>query len=193
MTKGTGAGKKSGASSAANKGDQRSIVLVGLMGAGKSSIGRRLASELNLPFKDADTEIETASNLSVTEFFEKHGEQAFRDGERKVIARLLDGPRQVLATGGGAFMDTDTQSLIEEKGLSVWLRADLDVIYKRCMKRNTRPLLKNGNPKATLKKLMDDRYPVYGKADITIDSGEGPHEIVVEKIIKALSSGAGHG
>ncbi len=193
MTKGTRAAGKSDGTTAALGDDNRSIVLVGLMGAGKSSIGRRLASELKLPFKDADTEIETASNLSVSEFFEKHGERAFRDGERKVIARLLDGPRQVLATGGGAFMDKDTQSLIEKKGLSVWLRADLDVIYKRCMKRNSRPLLRNGNPKATLKKLMEDRYPVYGKADITIDSGEGPHEIVVEKIINALSTGAKRG
>ncbi|MCR9214390.1 MAG: shikimate kinase [Proteobacteria bacterium] len=193
MTKGSRAEENFDGSAVALGDDQRSIVLVGLMGAGKSSIGRRLASELKLPFKDADTEIETASNLSVTEFFEKHGEQAFRDGERKVIARLLDGPRQVLATGGGAFMDKDTQSLIEKKGLSVWLRADLDVIYKRCMKRNSRPLLRNGNPKATLKKLMEDRYPVYGKADITIDSGEGPHEIVVEKIINALSTDANRG
>ena len=167
---------------------QKSIVLVGLMGAGKSSIGRRLATALNLPFKDADTEIETASNLSVTEFFDIHGEQAFRDGERKVIARLLDGPRHVLATGGGAFMDAETRAVIEAKASSVWLRADLDVIYKRCMKRNTRPLLMTGNPRETLKMLVDERYPVYGEADFTVDSGDGPHEIVVDKIITALSS-----
>ena len=166
----------------------RPIVLVGLMGAGKSSIGRRLASQLGLPFKDADAEIEAASNLTVAEFFDIHGEAAFREGERKVIARLLKEPRHVLATGGGAFMDKKTRALIAKKGCSIWLRAELDVIYKRCMKRNNRPLLKTGNPKATLKKLMDERYPVYAEADITVDSGDGPHEIVVDKIIAALAA-----
>lgn len=116
----------------------RTIVLVGLMGAGKSSVGRRLATYLDLPFKDADTEIETASNLTVPEFFERHGEDAFRDGERKVIARLLDGPQHVLATGGGAYMDDETRSLIRERACSVWLRADLETLLKRCLKRNTR-------------------------------------------------------
>ena len=168
--------------------ETKTIVLVGLMGAGKSSIGRRLASQLGLPFKDADAEIEAASNLTVAEFFEIHGEPAFREGERKVIARLLDGPRHVLATGGGAFMDPKTRALIAKKGCSIWLRAELDVIYKRCMKRNNRPLLKTGNPKTILKKLMDERYPVYAEADITIDSGDGPHEIVVDKIIAALAA-----
>ena len=158
------------------------------MGAGKSSIGRRLASQLGLPFKDADAEIEAASNLTVAEFFDIHGEAAFREGERKVIARLLKEPRHVLATGGGAFMDKKTRALIAKKGCSIWLRAELDVIYKRCMKRNNRPLLKAGNPKATLKKLMDERYPVYAEADITVDSGDGPHEIVVDKIIQALAA-----
>tara|TARA_R110000772_G_scaffold128174_8_gene235741 strand:+ start:1709 stop:2311 length:603 start_codon:yes stop_codon:yes gene_type:complete len=166
----------------------RPIVLVGLMGAGKSSIGRRLANQLGLPFKDADAEIEAASNLTVSEFFDLHGEAAFREGERKVIARLLKEPRHVLATGGGAFMDKKTRSLIKKKGCSIWLRAELDVIYKRCMKRNNRPLLKTGNPKATLKKLMEERYPIYADADITVDSGDGPHEIVVDKIITALAA-----
>ena len=166
----------------------RPIVLVGLMGAGKSSIGRRLATQLGLPFKDADAEIEAASNLTVSEFFDLHGEAAFREGERKVIARLLKEPRHVLATGGGAFMDKKTRSLIKKKGCSIWLRAELDVIYKRCMKRNNRPLLKTGNPKATLKKLMEERYPIYADADITVDSGDGPHEIVVDKIITALAA-----
>lgn len=168
--------------------ETRPIVLVGLMGAGKSSVGRRLATQLGLPFKDADTEIEAASNLSVSEFFEKHGEASFREGERKVIARLLEEPRHVLATGGGAFMDPKTRALIAQKGCSIWLRAELDVIYKRCMKRNNRPLLKTGNPKAILKDLMDTRYPVYAEADITVDSGDGPHEIVVDKIIAALEN-----
>lgn len=166
----------------------KSIVLVGLMGAGKSSVGRRLAAELSLPFKDADTEIEKASNLSVSEFFDQHGEEAFRKGERQVIARLLSGPPHVLATGGGAYMDEKTRTLIAKKGLSVWLRADLDILYKRCMKRNNRPLLKKGNPREILKNLMDERYPVYALADLTADSGEGPHEIVVGKITSALSA-----
>lgn len=164
----------------------QTIVLVGLMGAGKSSVGRRLATQLGLPFKDADTEIEAASNLTVPEFFEIHGEAAFRDGERKVISRLLDGDQHILATGGGAYMDAETRALIKEKGCSVWLRADLDTLVKRCMKRNTRPLLRNGDPKAILKDLMDQRYPVYEEADIVVESGDGPHEIVVDKIIRAL-------
>jgi len=165
----------------------RTIVLVGLMGAGKSSVGRRLATQLGLPFKDADTEIETASNLTVPEFFEIHGENAFRDGERKVIARLLEGPQHVLATGGGAFMDTQTRDLIRDQGCSIWLRADLDTLLKRCLKRNTRPLLKTGDPKQILDDLMTKRYPVYAEADIVVDSNDGPHEHVVNRIISALN------
>jgi len=165
----------------------RTIILVGLMGAGKSSVGRRLATALNLPFKDADTEIEQASNLTIPEFFEIHGEAAFRDGERKVISRLLDGPRHVLATGGGAYMDQETRDLIRNKGRSVWLRADLDTLLKRCLKRNTRPLLQQGDPRQILDDLMKSRYPVYAEADIIVDSSEGPHELVVDKITRALS------
>ena len=171
----------------------RTIVLVGLMGAGKSSVGRRLAAALNLPFRDADTEIETASNMTIPDFFELHGEAAFREVERKVIARLLEEPRHVLATGGGAFMDPETRRLIAEKGCAIWLRADLDVIYKRCMKRNNRPLLKSGNPRETLQRLMNERYPVYAEADIIVDRGDGPHEIVVDKIISALATSASEG
>ncbi len=166
----------------------RTIVLVGLMGAGKSSVGRRLATQLGLPFKDADTEIETASNLSVPEFFEIHGESAFRDGERKVIARLLEGPQHVLATGGGAFMDAQTRELIREQGCSIWLRADLDTLLKRCLKRNTRPLLKTGDPKQILDDLITKRYPIYAEADIVVDSNDGPHEHVVNRIISALNN-----
>jgi len=166
--------------------EDRTIVLVGLMGAGKSSIGRRLATALNLPFKDADTEIEQASNLTVPDFFEIHGETAFRDGERKVIARLLDGPKHILATGGGAYMDVETRNLIRKKGRSVWLRADLETLLNRCLKRNTRPLLQTGDPKQILENLMAQRYPIYGEADIIVDSSEGPHELVVGKILHAL-------
>ncbi len=168
--------------------ERKTIVLVGLMGAGKSSVGRRLASALNLPFKDADTEIEEASNLTVAEFFEKHGEEKFRDGERKVIARLLDGPRHVLATGGGAYMNDETRALIKENAVSVWLKADLDTLVTRCMKRNTRPLLRTGDPKEILGNLMQQRYPVYGEADITVESSHGPHEVVVNKIVSALKN-----
>ncbi|MBL4667449.1 MAG: shikimate kinase [Sneathiella sp.] len=164
----------------------RTIVLIGLMGAGKSSVGRRLAAALNLPFKDADTEIEQASNLTIPEFFEIHGETEFREGERKVISRLLDGPKHILATGGGAYMDQQTRDLIRRNGRSVWLRADLDTLLKRCMKRNTRPLLQQGDPRQVLDGLMQSRYPVYGDADIIVDSSEGPHELVVDKIIQAL-------
>lgn len=164
----------------------KSIVLIGLMGAGKSSVGRRLAAALGLPFKDADTEIEAASNLSIPEFFDRHGEAAFRDGERKVISRLLNDKKHVLATGGGAYMDPETRQVIAENGCSVWLKADLDTLLKRCLKRNTRPLLRQGDPRQTLNDLMTTRYPVYAKADVSVESGEGPHEIVVSKIINAL-------
>ncbi len=167
---------------------EKSIVLVGLMGAGKSSVGRRLATALDLPFKDADTEIELASNLTVPEFFEKHGEKAFRDGERKVISRLLADTQHVLATGGGAYMDPETRDIIAKNGCSVWLRADLDTLLKRCLKRNTRPLLRQGDPKQILNDLMQKRYPVYEEADITVESGDGPHDIVVKKIISALNA-----
>ena len=164
----------------------KSIILIGLMGAGKSSVGRRLAAALGLPFKDADTEIEAASNLSIPEFFELHGEAAFRDGERKVISRLLKDKQHVLATGGGAYMDPETRKVIAENGCSVWLKADLDTLLKRCLKRNTRPLLQQGDPRQILNELMAKRYPVYAEADVSVESGEGPHEIVVSKIVSAL-------
>ena len=164
----------------------KTIVLVGLMGAGKSSVGRRLATYLDLPFKDADTEIETASNLTVPEFFDIHGEEASRDGERKVIARLLDGPQHVLATGGGAYMDAQTRATIHDHGCAVWLRADLETLLKRCLKRNTRPLLQTGDPREILDDLINQRYPIYEEADIVVDSNDGPHEHVVERIVNAL-------
>jgi len=167
---------------------ERSIVLVGLMGAGKSTVGRRLASVLRLPFHDADQEIETAAGCSISDFFERYGEPAFRDGERKVIARLLAGPRHVLATGGGAFMDPTTRALIKAQGLSVWLRANIDLLMERVTKRPTRPLLKNDDPRGTMERLMAERYPVYAEADVTVDSNGGPHDAIVQQILSQLNA-----
>ncbi|WP_341896808.1 shikimate kinase [Ferrovibrio terrae] len=164
----------------------RSLVLVGLMGAGKSSIGRRLAHRLGFDFLDADVEIEKAAGATIPEIFAEHGETAFRDGERKVIARLLDQPRIVLATGGGAYMNAETRARIRERGRSIWIKADLDVLVKRCARRSNRPLLANGDLRGTLEKLMRERYPVYAEADVTVTSIEGPHDAVVEQIIQAL-------
>jgi shikimate kinase len=164
----------------------RMIVLVGMMGAGKTTVGRRLAARLGLTFVDADREIEEAASCSIEDIFARHGEEAFRDGERRVIARLLDGPAGVLATGGGAYMSQETRDLIAEKGVAVWLRADLEVLLERVMRRHHRPLLNNGDPEGTLRRLIDERYPVYAKADITVQSGRGPHETVVDKIVAGL-------
>ena len=166
--------------------DRRAIVLVGLMGAGKTTVGRRLAHRLDLDFVDADAEIEKAAGESIPEIFKLRGEQVFREGERKVIARLLEDGPQVLATGGGAFMDPQTRAEIADKGISVWLKADIDVLMKRVSKRGNRPLLKTADPRATMEKLMVERYPVYAGADIIVESREGPHEAVVDAIIAAL-------
>ncbi|TDP46197.1 shikimate kinase [Zavarzinia compransoris] len=166
----------------------RTIVLVGLMGAGKSSIGKRLAQRLHVPFLDADTEIENAAGCTIDEIFERHGEAAFRDGERRVIARLLDEhPPHVLATGGGAFMDAETRARIRARSVSVWLRADLDVLVRRVKKRNNRPLLKRGDPREILEKLIALRYPVYAEADIAVESLDGPHDQVVDAILARLA------
>jgi shikimate kinase len=165
----------------------RSIVLVGLMGAGKTKIGRRLAARLDLPFSDSDEEIEIAARETVAEIFANHGEALFRDGERRVIARLLDGPVQVLATGGGAFMDPATRRVIAARGVSIWLRADLDVLFQRVSRRSNRPLLKAPDPRAVLSELIDRRYPIYAEADITIDSGDGPPDATASRAINALS------
>jgi shikimate kinase len=166
----------------------RSLVLVGLMGAGKSTVGRRLAQTLQLPFRDADHEIEAAAGMSVPDIFSIHGEEYFRDGEKRVIGRLLQEGPMVLATGGGAFMNAETRQRIAELGISVWLRADLDVLMRRVRKRTTRPLLQNSDPEGTMRRLMETRHPVYATADLTIDSHETPHDRVVADIIKALSA-----
>jgi shikimate kinase len=156
---------------------RRSVVLVGMMGAGKSSIGRRLASRLGIPFVDADSEIEIAAGMSIPEIFDKHGEPEFRKGEARVIARLLDNGPQVLATGGGAVMDQQTRDLIHIKGVSVWLKADLDVLMKRTKRRNDRPLAEK------IKDLLPQREPVYALADITVQSRDEPHDTIVDEII----------
>jgi shikimate kinase len=165
----------------------RSVVLVGMMGAGKSSIGRRLAARLCVPFADADNEIEVAAGMSIPDIFSTFGEAHFRSGETRVIARLLEGGPQVLATGGGAFMNPDTRAAIAAHGVSVWLKAEFDVLMRRIKRRQDRPLLKTGDPAETLRALMAERYPVYGQADITIQSREVPHDKIVDEIIVALA------
>jgi shikimate kinase len=167
---------------------QRTIVLVGLMGAGKTRIGRRLAARLGLPFFDSDIEIETAAGETVEEIFANRGERVFREGERRVITRLLARPVHVLATGGGAFMDPETRALIARRGVSLWLRADLDVLVARVSRRNNRPLLKQGDPREVLAALIAVRYPVYAEADLAIDSGEGVPEATVTRAIAALAA-----
>ncbi|MEM6413282.1 MAG: shikimate kinase [Pseudomonadota bacterium] len=162
------------------------IVLIGMMGVGKTTVGRRLAPRLNLPFFDADEEIEKAAGMSVSELFASHGEASFRKGEAKVIKRLLDGAPIVLATGGGALTNAQTRSLIQERAVSIWLQADVDVIMKRVSRRPTRPLLNTENPRATVEKLLKDRELYYQAATITIDSQAGPHTTTVSAIINAL-------
>ena len=164
----------------------RSLVLVGLMGAGKTTVGKRLAHRLGLSFVDADAAIEEAAGESVSEIFENHGEQYFREGERRVIARLLDEGPYVLATGGGAFMDEGTRENVAAKGISIWLHADLDILVERVSRRGGRPLLRKKDPVQVMKDLMDTRYPIYAQADIRVESGESSHDAVVEAILHAL-------
>ena len=167
----------------------RSIVLVGMMGVGKSSIGRRLATRLGIPFVDADTEVEKAAGMSITDIFAHRGEADFRSGEARVIARLLDGGPQVLAAGGGAFMNEGTREAICGKGVSVWLKADLDVLLRRISKRrNERPLLQTGDPEATLRALLIEREPTYAQADLTVHSREVAHDAIVADIVTALGA-----
>ena len=165
---------------------QRTIALVGMMGVGKSTVGKKLAESLAAAFVDSDEEIEKAAGLSVQEIFERHGEPEFRRGERRVIERLLGGPPIVLATGGGAYMDPETRALLKEKASTVWLRADLELIWKRVNRRDTRPLLKRENPKQVLAELLEKRSPVYAEADIVVDSGDGPAGDTARAIREAL-------
>ncbi len=158
------------------------------MGAGKSSIGRRLGAGLGCPFVDADREIEKAGGCTIEEIFERHGEAAFRDGERRVIARLLSDPRQVLATGGGAFMDPRTRAAIREQGISVWLRADLDLLVRRTGRRNNRPLLKGKDRRVILQGLIDERYPVYAEADVAVDIDDSPPDVTTNRVRAAIEA-----
>lgn len=165
----------------------RPIVLVGMMGAGKTTIGRRLAKALGLPFRDADAEIEAAAGMSVSELFEKHGEQSFRQGETKVIARLLSGAPIVLATGGGALTNAETRNLVRDRAISIWLRADIETLTRRATRRPTRPLLRKGDPKETIARLLGERTPYYSEATLIIDSQPGVHGKTVSAILSALS------
>jgi shikimate kinase len=164
----------------------RTVALVGLMGAGKSAIGKRLAQRLGLPFVDADDEIERAAGCSIGEIFEKYGEADFRAGERRVISRLLDEPPHVLSTGGGAYVDPSTRTLMRTKAVTVWLRAELDVLLDRVRKRGHRPLLRGGDPKEVLSRLMTQRYPIYAEADIIVDSTAQPADRTTDQVIEAL-------
>jgi shikimate kinase len=166
---------------------RRSLVLVGMMGAGKSSIGRRLAGRLGIAFVDADAEIETAAGMSITEIFKVHGEEAFRAGEARVIARLLGSGPQVLSTGGGAFMNESTRKAVREKGVSLWLKADYEVLAKRIRRRGDRPMLLTDNPAETLRDLITLRYPIYAEADLTVHSRDVPHDTIVDEIILVLA------
>jgi shikimate kinase len=165
----------------------RAIVLVGMMGAGKSSIGRRLAQRLDIPFVDADGEIEIAAGMSIEDIFATRGEPEFRAGEARVIARLLESGTQVIATGGGAFMNADTRAAIKAKGISVWLMADFDVLMRRIKRRNDRPLLQIDDPEAKLRELIDLRYPTYALADLTVQSRDVVHEKIVDEMISVLT------
>jgi shikimate kinase len=166
----------------------RTVALVGMMGAGKSALGRRLAQRLNVAFRDADTEIEIAAGCTISEIFDRYGEAAFRDGERRVIARLLGESPHVLATGGGAFIDSETRGRLKQSAVSIWIKAPIDVLLARTQRRDTRPLLRDGDPRATLEQLLATREPIYAEADLMITSEDGPHNAGVERIIDALQS-----
>ena len=167
---------------------RRTIALVGLMGVGKSSVGRRLANALELPFRDADSEVEAAAGRSISDIFTDLGEEAFREGERRVIARLLDESPHILATGGGAFMNPQTRALIKSKAISVWLKADLEVLARRVSRKDTRPLLAGKDPLDVLKAQAEARYGAYGEADVTVETGDAAHHVTVDQVIRALTA-----
>lgn len=166
----------------------KTIALVGLMGVGKSSVGRRLASALGLPFRDADSEVEAAAGRSISDIFAELGESAFREGERRVIARLLEQPPHVLATGGGAFMNDETRALIKSKAISVWLKTDLEILARRVGRKSTRPLIAGKDPLDVLKAQAEVRYPIYGEADVMVETGDEAHHVTVDQVIRALTA-----
>jgi shikimate kinase len=168
----------------------KTIALVGLSGVGKSSVGRRLASALGMPFRDADAEVEAAAGRPIAEIFAQYGEPAFRDGERRVIARLLAEAPHVLATGGGAFMHAETRRLIKSQAISIWLKADIEVLARRVGRKENRPLLAGKDPLDVLAAQARDRYPAYAEADITVETGDTPHQTAVEAILRALTERA---
>jgi len=165
---------------------QKTIVLIGMMGAGKSAVGRRLASRVGLPFVDSDSEIEKAAGMSIAQFFDRYGEAEFREGERRIIGRLLDGPLCVLSTGGGAFVDPYTRALITAKAVSIWLKADLDVLLERALRHNGRPLLRGVDPRTRMAGLLTQREPIYAQANITVTSDARPVDDTIERVLKAL-------
>ena len=171
--------------------DGRPLILIGLMGAGKTTIGRRLAGRLGIPFRDADHEIEAAANMKIAEIFAQHGEVYFRDGEKKVIARLLEDGVQVLATGGGAWMNEATREAVSEKGISIWLKAEFEVLMARVRRRSHRPLLRDPDPEGVMRRLIEERYPVYATSDLTVMSVNAPHETIVTSVIEALEEHLG--
>ncbi|KTR08027.1 shikimate kinase [Aureimonas ureilytica] len=170
----------------------RSIVLVGLMGAGKTHVGKRLAAFLDLPFVDTDQEIEEAARMTVAELFAAYGEPEFRALEARVVARLIDGPQHVIATGGGAFINEETRRILKERSVTIWLKADLDTLMERVSKRPTRPLLKTADPRATMKNLMDARYPIYRTADIHIHSRNAKRDTIAREIVQSLAGRSSH-
>jgi len=169
----------------------KTVVLVGLMGAGKTAIGKRLAARLGLPFVDADHEIEAAAGCTIEEYFARHGEAAFREGERRVIGRLIERPVHILATGGGAFIDPTTRALMKGRVVTVWLRAELDLLVARTARRSNRPLLKQGEPREILARLISARYPIYAEADLTVDSEDSPLDEMVERVLAAVERHVG--
>jgi shikimate kinase len=186
VNKTEGAARQGRARALAGQLDGRPLVLVGMMGAGKTTVGRRLASRLNRQFIDSDEEIERAAQMTIPEIFEQRGEPEFRAGEMRVIGRLLREKDIVLATGGGAFINPETRALVKSGAISIWLKADLDVLFERVSRRSNRPLLKTADPKATLEKLISDRYPVYGEADITVMSRDVPQDNVAADVVSAV-------
>ncbi len=186
-----GTANKKGGEAIASEPLDRPIVLVGLMGAGKSCVGRRLARQLGVSFVDADVEIEDAAGCTISEIFEKYGESYFRNGERRVMARLLRGAPGILAAGGGAFIDPETRNMIRREALSIWLRADFDTLRSRTKGRTHRPLLNADDAEKTLKNLMDQRYPVYAEADITVDTGQDSPNATCRRVLKAIEDYVG--